>query len=120
MVLDHVAQRARLIVIAGPGSDPFFLGDRDLHMVDVLLIEQRLEEAVREAEHQNVLNGLLSEIVIDAVDLAFVEDAGDGVVDGHRAREIASDRLLDDHAGEGTGVRGSDEARPRELFHGGA
>ncbi len=104
MVLDHVAQRAGLIVITSPRPDPFVLRDRDLHMVDVLLIEQRFEEAVREAQHQNVLNGLLSEIVIDAVDLAFVEHAGDGVVDGHRAREIASDRLLDDHASEGAGV----------------
>ena len=116
VVLHHVAQRAGLIVVTGPGADPFFLSDRDLHVVDVLLIEQRLEEAVGEAEHQDVLNGLLAEVVIDAVDLAFVEHAGDRVVDGHRAREVASDRLFDDHASEGTGVCGSDEARARELF----
>ena len=73
MVLHHVAQRAGLLVVAGARADAFFLGDRDLHVVDVLLIEQRLEDAVREAQHQDVLDGFLAEVVVDPVDLPLVE-----------------------------------------------
>ena len=50
------------------------LGDGDLHVVDVLLVQQRLEDRVGEAEAQDVLDGLFAEVVIDAVDLALVED----------------------------------------------
>ena len=77
MVLHHVAQRAGLLVVAGPRADAFLLGDGDLHVVDVLLVEQRLEDAVGEAQHEDVLDGFLAEVVIDAVDLPFVEDLGD-------------------------------------------
>ena len=73
VVLHHVAQRARLFVVAGARADAFLLGHGDLHVVDVLLVEQRLEDAVGEPEHQDVLDGLLSQVVIDAVDLALVE-----------------------------------------------
>ena len=100
MVLHHVAQRAGLLVVAGARADAFLLGHGDLHVVDVLLVEQRLEDAVGEAQHQDVLDRLLAEIVIDAVDLPLVEDRGDGVVDGPRARQIVADRLLDDQPRE--------------------
>ena len=62
-----------LLVVAGARADAFLFGHRDLHVVDVLLVEQRLEDAVGEAEDQDVLDGLLAEVVIDAVDLALVE-----------------------------------------------
>ena len=74
MVLHHVAQRAGLLVVAGARADAFLFGHRDLDVVDVLLVEQRLEDAVGEPQDQDVLDGLLAEVVIDAVDLALVED----------------------------------------------
>ena len=73
VVLHHVAQRAGLLVIAGARADAFFLRHRDLHVVDVPLVEQRLEDAVGEAQHQDVLDGLLAEVVVDPVDLPLVE-----------------------------------------------
>ncbi len=81
VVLHHVAQRAGALVVSGPRADAFGLGDGDLHVVDVLLIEQRLEDAVREAQDQDVLDGFLAEIVIDAIDLPLVERGGELVVD---------------------------------------
>ena len=100
MVLHHVAQRARLLVVARARADAFVFGHRDLHVIDVFLIEQRLEDAVGEPQHQDVLDRFLAEIVIDAEDLPLVEDGGDGVVDGAGAVEIVADRLLDDQPGE--------------------
>jgi hypothetical protein len=52
VVLHHVAQRASLFVVAGTRADPFFFGDRNLHVIHVTLVEQRLEDAVREPQHE--------------------------------------------------------------------
>ncbi len=75
------------------------LGDGDLHVVDVLLVEERLEDRVAEAEAQDVLDGLFPEVVVDAVDLALVEHlAPTIVVERAGALEVVAERLLDDHA----------------------
>ncbi len=42
-------------------------------MVDVVAVPDGLEDAVAEAEDEDVLNSLLAEVVIDAEDLVFVE-----------------------------------------------
>ena len=117
MVLHHVAQRAGLLVVAGARADAFLLGHGDLHVVDVLLVEQRLEDAVGEPEHQDVLDGLLAEIVIDAVDLALVEHLRDRVVDRARAVQVAADRLLDDEPRERADPPAVDEPRAGQLLH---
>ena len=70
MVLDEVAQRAGVVVVAGAAPDADVLGRGDLHVGDVVAVPQRLEHAVREAEREHVLDGLLAEVVVDAEDLA--------------------------------------------------
>ena len=62
-----------VIVIAAAQLDAEFLGHRDLHMIDVAAIPHRLENSVRKAKRQNVLNGFFSEIMVDAEDLLFLE-----------------------------------------------
>jgi len=42
-------------------------------VVDVFLVPERLEDAVGEAEDQQVLDGLLAEIMVDAIRLALRE-----------------------------------------------
>ena len=49
----------------------------DLHVVHVLLVPQRLEDRVGEAEDQQVLDRLLAQVVVDAVDVPLGEDAVD-------------------------------------------
>ena len=51
--------------------------DRNLHVIDVSSIPDGLENPVRKTERQNILNGLFSEIVIDSIDLFFVEHLAD-------------------------------------------
>ena len=75
MVRHHVAQRAGRVVIIAAAADGQRLGDGDLHVVDMVAIPDRLEQAVGEAQHQNVLHRLLAEIMVDAENLIFLENA---------------------------------------------
>ena len=59
---------------AAMADDPDLLIDGDLHMVDVIAVPDRLEHAVGEAQHQDVLHRLLAEIMIDPVDLLLVDE----------------------------------------------
>ena len=67
-------------------------------MVDVLARPERLEDAVREAERQHVLHGLLAEVVVDPEDLVLAEVAEELLVQPPRRGEVEPERLLDDHA----------------------
>ena len=105
VVLHHVAQRAGLLVVAAAAFDADRLGHRDLHVVDVAAVPDRLEDAVGEAEDHQVLDGLLAEVVIDAVDLRLVEGRGQLLVQRARRGEVAAERLLDDDPPPGRLVR---------------
>ena len=100
MVLDHVAQDARLLEVAAARLDADGLGAGDLHVVDEAVVPDRLEDAVREAEHQQVLDGLFPEVVIDAVDLPLVQRLVDVAVQRARRLQVGAERLLDDDARE--------------------
>ena len=66
----HVAQRAGGIVEPAAMLDADGLRDRDLHVIDVIAVPQRLEDRIREAQDHDVLHGLFAEIMVDPVDLA--------------------------------------------------
>src|SRR5579883_3195625 len=115
VVLDDVAQRTRRVEVgAAAALHPDGLGDRDLHVLDVAAVEERLEDGVTEAERDQVLHRLLPEVVIDPVDLALVEEGSQRGVERARAREVAPEGLLDDHPRPGDGPRAMDEPRAGE------
>jgi hypothetical protein len=68
---DHVAVGAGLLVEAGAPAEAERLGHVDLHVVDEVAVPDRLEQAVGEAEGEDVLRRLLAEEVVDAEDLVF-------------------------------------------------
>ena len=72
----HVLEGAGRLVEGDAVVDPERLGHVDLHVVDVVPVPDRLEEAVGEAEGQDVLRRLLPQEVVDAEDLVLVEDTG--------------------------------------------
>ena len=72
------------------------LGHGDLHVVDVAAVPERLEDAVAEPEDQQVPDGLLAQVVVDAVDLRLAEDLADLAVQPDRRLEVVAERLLDD------------------------
>ena len=95
MVRHHVAQRAGCVVEAAAVADAEFLVDRDLHVVDVVAVPDRLEHAVGEAQHQDVLDGLLAEIVIDPVDLVLVDELQQFAVQRPGRGQVGAERLFD-------------------------
>ena len=104
MVRHHVAQRAGGVVIIAAAADGQRFGDRDLHVIDMVAIPDRLEQAIGEAQHQDVLHGLLAEIMIDAKNLILFEDAEQLLIERLRRGEIGAERLFDDDAPPGAVV----------------
>ena len=125
VVLEDVADRTRLLVIARAPLDADRLRDRDLHVVDELTIPDRLEDAVREPQRQHVLHGLLAEVVVDAKDLVLGEVLVDDRRELPRGFEIVTERFLDDETRpalsfravppERTDDRGKDARRDGEI-----
>ena len=99
MVLDDVANDAGLVVELAAPFDAEALGHRDLHVLDVVPVPDRLEERVREAEVEEVLHRFLAEEVVDAEDARLVEDAAQQLVQRPGRIEIVSERLLDNDPG---------------------
>ena len=99
MVLHHVAERARRVVVAAASLDADGFGHGDLDVVDMAGVPQRLEQGIGEAERQQVLDRLFAQVMVDAVDLLFGEYAADLVVDLAGGFQIVADRLLQHHAG---------------------
>ena len=116
MVLDHVAQRAGPLVVVRAALDADGLGRGDLHVIDVAAVPDRLEHAVGEAEHQQVLDGFLAEVVIDAEDLRLVEVRVQQLVQRARAGEIGAERLFDDDPAPAFRRRRRRQPRGAELL----
>ena len=72
MVRHHVPKGARVLVVAAAVLHAHGLRDRDLHVVDVAPVPDGLEDPVREAEDQQVLDGLLPEVMVDPIDCSSV------------------------------------------------
>ena len=98
MILHHVAQRARAFVITGAPFHAERLRRRDLDMIDVTPVPDRLEDRVRETEHQNVLSGFFPEEMIDPVSLVLGKRRSHDCVQLPRRREIGAERFLHDHS----------------------
>ena len=96
MVLDHVAGGADAVVIAGPSAQADVFGHRDLHVVDVVGVPDRIAQLVGEAQRQDVLNRLLTQVVVDAEHRLLGEDGVDHTVEFARTVQVVTERLLDD------------------------
>ena len=114
MVLDHVADRARFLIVTAASLDAQRLGDGDLHMIDVSAVPDGLEGDVGEAQRRGVLHRFLAEIVIDAENISLEEDGADHIVDGRGALAVSADRLLNDDAR----ARVTSPSRPRRFASG--
>ena len=95
MVRHHVAQRAGRVVEAAAMADAELFVHGDLDVIDMVAIPDRLEHAVGEAQHQDVLHRLLAEIMIDPVDLVLVHDLQQLAIQRARGREVGAERLFD-------------------------
>ena len=65
-------------------------------MIDVARAPQALENIVGKAQGQQVLHGLLAEVVIDAENLRLVKILHQRAIYFERTRQIVADRFFDD------------------------
>ena len=96
VVRHHVTKRAGGVVKIPARSHACRLGNGDLDVVDVVAVPQRLEQAVGEPQHHQVLHRLLSEVVIDPVDLALVQRAEKLAIECPGREQVRPERLLHD------------------------
>jgi hypothetical protein len=98
MVLDDVAERSDRVIEAPPVCDVEVLGHVDLHGRHVIPVPDRLEDLVREPQVHDVLDRLLPQEMVDAVDLILLEHAADAAVQLGRRRQVLAEWLLDHDA----------------------
>ena len=98
VVLEHVADRPDGVVERAAALDADRLGHRDLHTAHVAAVPDRFEQRVGEAEHEEVLDGLLAEVVVDAEDVRLGEHLVEHDVELVGRAQVAPERLLDDDA----------------------
>ena len=97
MIRHHVSQRTRTVVVAPAAFHADRLGGGNLHVIDVAAVPDRLEDAVAEAERQDVLNGFLAEVVVDPIELRLIEHGEQVAVERPCGIEVVSERLLHHH-----------------------
>ena len=97
MVLDHVADGARLIIIAGSTFHTQRFASGNLHVVDIARVPQLLEDRVRKAHNHNVLRGLFAEVVIDPKGVLLRKRLFDHFVQPLSAGQVGSEGLLNNH-----------------------
>jgi hypothetical protein len=94
MIRNHVAQSARRIIITTARFDADLFSDRNLHVIDIISVPDRLENAVAKAENQNILHGFLAEIMIDAENLIFLKDRAQFFIQSFSRFQIAPERFF--------------------------
>ena len=98
VVLDHVAQSPRPVIIFPAILHAKCFRGTDLDRVDIITIPQWFEYAVGETEHQDVLHRLFPQIMVDTVNFLLIEDMDEMLVQTFGRFEARSERLLHDHA----------------------
>src|SRR6266853_4949936 len=118
MIRNHVAQGPGRLVIAAALLDADRLSSRNLHAIDEVSVPQGLRDAVRETEDHEVLHGLFAQIVIDAVDLLFIENLLEVAVQLFCRSQISSERLFHDDASPFTVLFLRESGLAQLLHHG--
>src|SRR5215813_5392779 len=96
MVLHDIAQRSGLLIERAAPLNTDALCRSDLNVIDIIAIPDRLKDSVCKAEDQDILYGLLAEVVIDAENLFLVENLVYLVIQFPGRFQIMSERFLDD------------------------
>ena len=76
MILHYVPESTRTFIECPSAFNADGFGDGELHMINVAPVPDRLENCVSETKDHKVLGSLLTEIMIDSVDLMFLQHRG--------------------------------------------
>ena len=98
MILYHVAHYAGFVVVAAAVFNGYRLGDGNPHIVDVVAIPDRLKYGIRKPKDQQVLNHMLSKVVVNAKHLSLIKEVSNETVKFNSRLEIVAKWLFDDHS----------------------
>ena len=107
MVLHDIANDAELVEVAATALGAKGLLEGNLDVVDVVSVPGGAEELVAESENEDVLDHLLSEVVVDTEDLLLLPVGTEGAVKLARRGQVLAERLLNNDTGNallGVGV----------------
>ena len=76
MVLYHIPQRAGAVIITAALAHTHLFGNADLDMIDIFFIPKRLKNMIGKTKSHDVLDHLLSQVMIDMIDLFFRKPLG--------------------------------------------
>ena len=117
MVLNDIAQRAdRVVELAPPTFHANRFRDGDLHVIDVFLAEQRLEYGIAKPYGQDVLYRLLPEVMVDAEDLAFVQDRSIWAFSSRADFEVEPEGFFHHNARPDRAARWTNAPRVPQVF----
>ena len=112
VALDHVAQRARAVVVACTALQGQILIEDDFHLGDVVAAPDRLQEVVGEPQAEDVQDGGLAQKMVHPVDVILRNKADRSVRLSSRAdSSLGAEGLLHDQTGTG-----GDLFRPQTGF----
>src|SRR5215471_4572754 len=95
MVLNDIADGTDLLVKCASALDSEIFGHRDLDALYIRAIPKRLEHGVGEAEEQHTVDGLFSQVMVDAENPLFVEGFEQDLIQSACRGEVATKRLFD-------------------------
>ncbi len=98
VVLDDVAGRTHAVIVACAGADADVFSHGDLDVIHVVGVPEGLEHLVGETHRQDVLNGFLAQVVVDAEYCVGREDCLHDGVQFACALKVVAEGLLNDHA----------------------
>src|SRR5688572_13266285 len=73
-------------------------GNGDLNVINIIPIPERLKDRVGKTRDQNILHSLFAEIMVNTIDLVFVERLMDLFVQTAGRGKVCAERFFDDDA----------------------
>src|SRR5580658_1177787 len=95
MILNHVANRAGLVVESPSSFDAEGFRHGDLNALDVVSIPKRFHERIRESKNHDVVHWPLTQIVVDSKDRGLRKNAVEAAVETLSGSQIMAERLFD-------------------------
>jgi len=95
-----------VVIITAPVLYPQGFRNGNLYMINIVAIPNRFKDGVGKPEHEDILNGFLTEIMIDAVDSGLFKTMSDRLVEGNRGCQIPAERFFHHQARVPGALRG--------------
>ena len=104
--MDDIPSRPNPVVVPGSTSYPDVFRHRDLYVVDVLVVPDRLKEGVSEPEGKDVLDGFFPEVMVDPEDLLRFENLGQHFFKLPSRLQVVAEGFLNDDSAPSIRGRG--------------